>query len=315
MNRPRIILIGAVDSTRVAFEAVVEAQCALDLVITLPLERSGMHSDFVDLAPLAARHDVELLETHNANSDAVVERVRALNPDFIFVIGWSRLVGEALRACAAQGVLGYHPAPLPKGRGRSALAWTILLGMHETAGSLFWIDEGVDSGPIAAQQAFPLAPRVDLPTLYEQHLVALKEMLGSLLARLKAGEIPAQVQDASHASYFAMRRAEDGRIDWSADAEDIDRLVRAVTKPYPGAFTTWERNRLMVWRGEPVGAPEWHAQTGQVFRICDGALYVRCGGGSSFRIDDYELLGEDGEPLPPLKGQPRLGDRGGTGHA
>lgn len=315
MNPPRIILIGAVDSTRVAFEAVVEAQCALDLLITLPPERSGMHSDFVDLAPLAARHGVEILATPNANGDAVIERVRTLNPDFIFVIGWSRLVGETLRACATKGVLGYHPAPLPKGRGRSALAWTILLGMRETAGSLFWIDEGVDSGPIAAQQGFALAPRVDLPTLYDQHMVALKEMFGDLLTRLKAGEIPSREQDASEASYFAMRRAEDGRIDWSAGAEEIDRLVRAVTRPYPGAFTECGANRLIVWSGEPVDALEWHAQTGQVFLIREGALYVRCGGGSSYRINDYELLGEDGQFLAPLKGQPRLGGIGGAGHA
>lgn len=315
MSRPRIILIGAVDSSRVALEAIVEAQCALELVITLPPERSGMHSDFVDLAPLATRHGVELIATANANSDAVLERVRAIGPDFIFVIGWSRLVGEALCACAAKGVLGYHPAPLPKGRGRSALAWTILLGMRETAGSLFWIDDGVDSGPIAAQQHFALAPRVDLRELYDQHIVALKAMLAALLKQLKAGDRPAWVQDDSEASYFALRRPEDGRIDWTLDAGEVDRLVRAVTRPYPGAFTTYAGKRLMVWRGEPIAASEWHAQTGQVFLIRDGSLYVRCGGDSSFRIDEYELFDDDGQLLPPVKGQPRLGAIGGTGHA
>ena len=156
---PRVVLIGAVESTRVAFEALIDAQYAPELLITLPTVRSSMHSDFVDLAPLAERHNVPVIATANANSDEVIARVRALRPDFIFVIGWSRLVGEALRSCATKGVLGYHPAPLPKGRGRSALAWTILLGMEETAGSLFWIDEGVDTGAIAAQSAFTLSPR------------------------------------------------------------------------------------------------------------------------------------------------------------
>lgn len=312
MSRPRIILIGAVDSTRVALEAIVKAQCALELVITLPAERSGMHSDFVDLAPLAEQHGVDVMATTDANSDTVLERVRAIRPDFIFVIGWSRLVGEALCAGASQGVLGYHPAPLPKGRGRSAMAWTILLGMRETAGSLFWIDEGVDSGPIAAQKSFAVGPRVDLPQLYDLHMDALKAMLADLLEELKAGRVPARVQDASEASYFALRRPDDGRIDWSAAAEDIDRLVRAVTRPFPGAFTVHGGKRLMIWRGEAVEAPEWHAQTGQVFLIRDGALYVRCGGGSSFRIDEYELLDEDGRRLPALKGQPRLGEGVGS---
>lgn len=307
MTRPRVVLIGAVDSTRVAFEALVAAKFALDLVITLPVERSAMHSDFVDLAPLAQRHGIELIATANANGDAVVDRVRALRPDFIFVIGWSRLVGEALCACATKGVLGYHPAPLPQGRGRSALAWTILLGMEKTGGTLFWIDDGVDSGPIAAQAVFDLPARIDLPTLINLHARALRPMIDGLLEKLADGNIPADIQDVGKATWFAARRPEDGMIDWSADAGTVDRLVRAVTRPYPGAFTSYAGHRMMVWRGAPVDVPGWHAQIGQVFKIEAGALFVRCGGESCYRIDEYEMLGPDGEPMPALKGQPRLG--------
>ena len=309
MIRPRVVLIGAVESSRVAFEALVAAQFALDLVITLPAERSGVHSDFVDLAPLAEQQGIELIATNNANSDEVVARVRTIAPDFIFVIGWSRLVGEALCSCAARGVLGYHPAPLPKGRGRSALAWTILLGMAETAGSLFWIDEGVDAGPIAAQTAFALPPRIDLPGLIDLHMQALRPMMDGLLDQLAAGTVPAVVQDESQATWFAARRPEDGMIDWTEDAVVIDRVVRAVTAPYPGAFTFHAGNRMTIWRGEPVEVHGWHAQTGQVFQIVDGALYVRCGGESCYRIDEYEILGPDGAVMPAVRGQPRFESR------
>src|SRR5690606_33789936 len=105
------------------------------LLITLPLELAHMHSDFVDLAPLAERYGVPVLPTADVNSETIVEPVRALRPDFIVVIGWSRLLGTEIRECAGKGVLGYHPTPLPQGRGRSALSWTILLGMPKTAGS------------------------------------------------------------------------------------------------------------------------------------------------------------------------------------
>ena len=309
MIRPRVVLIGAVESTRVAFEALVAARFALDLVITLPAERSGIHSDFVDLAPLAEEQGIELIATGNANSDEVVARVRAIAPDFIFVIGWSRLVGEALCACATKGILGYHPAPLPRGRGRSALAWTILLGMEETAGSLFWIDEGVDAGPIAAQAAFALPARIDLPGLIDLHMQALPPMMNGLLVQLVAGAIPALVQDESKATWFAARRPEDGLVDWTEDAAAVDRLVRAVTQPYPGAFTYHAGNRMTIWRGEPVEVRGWHAQTGQVFQIVDGALYVRCGGESCYRIDEYEIIGPDGAAMPVVKGQPRFGSK------
>lgn len=309
MTRPHVVLIGAVESTRVAFEALVAAEFALDLVITLPAERSGIHSDFVDLAPIAQEHGIELIATGNANSDEVVARVRAIAPDFIFVIGWSRLVGGSLCACAAKGVLGYHPAPLPKGRGRSALAWTILLGMKETAGSLFWIDEGVDAGPVAAQTAFALPTRIDLPGLIDLHMQALRPMMDELLGQLAAGRIPALVQDESQATWFAARRPEDGLIDWTQDANAVDRQVRAVTRPYPGAFTFHAGNRVTIWRGEPVDVRGWHAQVGQAFQIVDDALYVRCGGESCYRVDEYEILGPDGAQMPAVKGQPRFGSK------
>lgn len=308
MTDLRIVLIGAVESTRVTLEALIDAQCPPALLITLPVERSAMYSDFVDLASVAGRHGIPVLAAANVNRDEVVAQVQAIAPDFLFVIGWSRLVGPQLCACASRGVLGYHPAPLPKGRGRSALAWTILLGMRETAGSLFWIDEGVDAGPIAAQACFPLSPRVDLPELLAQHMAALGRMLRGLLGELKAGRIPARVQDDREASYFALRRPEDGRIDWSADVGAVDRLVRALTRPYPGAFTTYGGDRMMIWRGEPVDMPQWHAQIGQVFLIEEDSLYVRCGGGGTYRIDDYQLMTDAGEPPPAVKGQPLLGD-------
>ena len=307
MIHPRVVLIGAVESTRVAFEALVAAKFALDLVITLPPERSGIHSDFVDLGPLARQHGIEMIATGNANSDEVVARVRAIAPDFIFVIGWSRLVGDALCGCAAKGVLGYHPAPLPQGRGRSALAWTILLGMKETAGSLFWIDAGIDAGPIAAQASFTLPGRIDLPGLIDLHMRALRPMLDGLLPQLAAGAIPALAQDESKATWFAARRPEDGLIDWTQDAAGIDRLVRAVTRPYPGAFTFHAGKRMTIWRGEPVDVRGWHAQAGQVFKIEEGALFVRCGSEGCYRIDDYEIRNPDGELMPALKGQPQLG--------
>jgi len=315
LSAPCIVLIGAVESTRVAFEALLESRCSLELVITLPIERSNMNSDFVDLVPLAAPHGIDVIAAADANSEAVIERVRALNPDFIFVIGWSRLVGAALCACAGKGVLGYHPAPLPEGRGRSALAWTILLGMEETAGTLFWIDEGVDAGAIAAQSAFPLPARMDLPGLIDLHMQALRPMMDDLLVQLADGVVPAKIQDASRATYFALRRPEDGRIDWSGSALAVDRLVRAVTRPYPGAFTFYAGRQMMVWRGEPVEIAGWHAQIGQVFQIADGALYVRCGGDDTYRIDDYEILGAGDGGAPVVKGQPRLGRRGEERHA
>lgn len=315
MTQPRVVLIGAVESTRVALDLMCDSDCPPELLITLPVDRSAIHSDFVDLPSIAGQRGVKTMTTANVNDETVIEQVRALRPDFLFVIGWSRLVGEALRGCATKGVLGYHPAPLPKGRGRSALSWTILLGLRETAGTLFWIDEGIDAGPIAAQASFELPTRIDLPGLYAQHMDALRHMLRDLLEQLKKGHIPAEIQDQREATYYSQRKPADGWIDWSAEAGSIDRLVRAVTRPYPGAFTSYAGNKMIIWRGEPVEKPEWHAQIGQIFLIENGALYVRCGAGTSYRIDEFEIRAVPGQEPPTVKGQPRLGSVKGEFHA
>src|SRR3546814_2322762 len=92
------------------------------------------------------------------NAADVLEAVSALAPDYVFVIGWSQICKPAFRQAAGGQVIGYHPAPLPRLRGRAVIPWTILLDEKITASTLFWIDDGVDSGPILAQRYFHIAP-------------------------------------------------------------------------------------------------------------------------------------------------------------
>jgi methionyl-tRNA formyltransferase len=194
-------------------------------------------------------------------------------------------------------------------RGRAALGWTILLDVRETGSTLFWIDEGVDSGPIAAQQPILLTGTETLGQLMDLQLDTLESMIPLLIEQLSRGERPARPQDHSRATFLSLRRPEDGQIDWSQSATEIERLIRSVSKPYPGAFTFLRGRKLTIWSARVGSFPQWHAQNGQVFTFEAEAPVVRCGNGTDLVLVDFELepSSGDGEKAPSLKGQPRLG--------
>jgi methionyl-tRNA formyltransferase len=145
-------------------------------VLSLDASRASRHSDFVDMATLAAQHGLPFLGVASANGDDAVAWVEALRPDWIVVVGWSEICREPLLAKARLGGVGYHPAPLPALRGRAVLAWTILLGLTETAGTLFTLATAVDSGAIPAQRRFPVQPRETLTSLMAKYMDALAAM-------------------------------------------------------------------------------------------------------------------------------------------
>lgn len=304
----RIALVGAVQSTERALQTLARSGAAPLLLVTLPPQKSARHSDYVDLQPLADELGVEVVHSDDVNEAELLERLKGLDLDVAMVIGWSRLCGPEFISIPRLGTIGYHPTLLPALRGRAALGWTILLNPAETGGTLFWIDEGVDSGPIAAQAAFLLAGTETLGQLMEMQIDALETMLVSLVEQLSRGERPAREQDQSQATYLALRRPQDGEIDWTQSSTDVERLIRAVSRPYPGAFTHHGGRKLTIWSARLASYPNWYAQTGQVFTFDGGKPVVRCGDGDLVLLDFELEATESASDSPPLlKGQPRLG--------
>jgi methionyl-tRNA formyltransferase len=289
----RTVLIGAVESTAVTLHALVAGGCAPVGVVGLDASRAGRHSDFVDMGALSAEHGLPFLGVASANSDEAVAWVEALQPDWIIVVGWSEICRAPLLSKARLGGVGYHPAPLPALRGRAVLAWTILLGLTETAGTLFALESTVDSGAILAQRSFPVDAHETLPSLMAKHMQALSEMWADLLPRLARGPVTGEAQDDARATYCARRVAADGRIDWRMDAVSIDRLVRAVTAPYPGAFTALGDRRLIVWQAQVWEGPRHYGLPGQIVEIRGAEALVTCGDGAIlFQRWDWAEAGE-----------------------
>jgi methionyl-tRNA formyltransferase len=263
----RSVLVGAVESTAVVFRALVREGVPPQCVVTLPASSAARHSDFVDLAPLAAAAEVPVLATTRAN-----------DPD------------------------------LPRDRGRAVIPWTILQGRTATASTLFWIDEGMDSGDILAQEPVAVAADETAATLYAKHMAALDRMVSRLVPALRDGTAPRRPQDHSRATWCARRTAADGLIDWSRPAREVWALVRAAGAPYPGAFTFAGGARVTILEADYAGPAPYVGLDGQVQALLPAGALVRCGDGEHLLVKTVRQ--GDGAPAAAaavLKNHSRLG--------
>lgn len=285
----RAIVVGAVESTHIALDALgAAAGWELAGLVTLPNSLARRHSDFVDLVPQARSMGGRIIEAADSNAPEVVEEVRSLRADVVFVIGWSQICRPDFLAAAGDRVIGYHPAPLPQMRGRAVIPWTILKGHLITASTLFWVDAGLDTGPILAQRFLHIAPEETVGSLYDRHMEALRALLDENLPRIADGTAPRTAQDERYASWAARRTADDGRIDWSKTAAEIGRLIRAVGRPYPGAFTEGPGGRIIIWHAEPWDCSRYEASLpGQVIARDDSGFGICCGDGRGLWVTDW----------------------------
>jgi len=249
-SRPRIGFVTCVQLGLTCIEDVYQAGGNLDFMITLKDTVARRKAGRVFLDEFCRTHDVELFKVNNINDVEAVQYLDVQRPDWLFIIGWSQIARGPVLRSARHGVLGMHPTLLPVGRGRASIPWAILKGLPETGVSLFQLDDGVDTGPVLMQQGIPIAPRETATTLYDKVVAAHRTLMRAAWPLLVAGRLEGRPQDEAAATLWPGRTPADGRLDPSMTSEQMDRLVRATTRPYPGAF--WEDgNRIIrVWSGE-----------------------------------------------------------------
>jgi methionyl-tRNA formyltransferase len=225
------------------------------------------------------------------------QAIENLRPDCVVISSFDRIIpGDLLARCPFVNV---HYAPLPQYRGRANVNWAIINGESHTAITIHLVDQGLDSGNILFQGLVTILPDDTVADLYD-HLNRLQlEHLGDAVARFLAGDKGMQ-QVGEAATYGCTRLPTDGEIDWSAPTLKIDALIRAVVKPFPGAFTYLNGRRLTIWRARPLTPPPSYAGRvpGRVINVSrrDGFVDVLTGDGV-LRLFEVELQG--GTPVPP----------------
>lgn len=217
-----------------------------------------------------------------ATDTHVQQFLRDAAPALLWVTDYRYLLPESLLTLAPHGAFNMHPSLLPAYRGRASLNWAILRGETEVGLTVHLVDAGMDSGDIVAQERVAVTDADDIGTVLERLLPWYDALPRTVLRHLEQGTLTRHAQDHSRATVFPRRTPADGRIDWTQPALAIRNLVRAVTAPYPGAFTEragMHATPIMVWRVEVADLPT-HAVPGEVVAVHDGVPVVACGQGA-----------------------------------
>lgn len=260
----------------------------VDVALVLTHEDSPTETIWYDsVAQVCADHGIETITVDDPNAAEVVERVRALAPDFIFSFYYRKMLGAALLAIPKHGALNMHGSLLPMYRGRVPVNWAVLHGETETGASLHYMEIKPDAGDLVAQTTVPILGDDTAFEVFQKVTVAAELTLARALPQLIAGTAPSIPLDLKSGSYFSGRKPEDGRIDWNKPAHEVSNLVRAVAPPYPGAFCDNFGARIVIARARVVLPPV------PVAVAVDAGSITHAGGSPGILCGDGKLL----EPL------------------
>lgn len=284
----KTVLIGAVHTTREILQTMIEMNFPISYVFSLDEKYSANVSGYDPFHEIAAEHGIPYKTFRKINDEENVRIIKELEPDYIFVIGISQLVSKQIIDSAKIGCVGFHPAPLPKFRGRASNVWQHLLGVKESKCTLFFIDEGVDSGDILGQDAYYIKDDDYAQDVYDSICEAENRLVKKVLKQIMDGTIAPVKQNEEEATYTLKRIPEDGLIDWSLPIDQLHLFIRAISKPYPGAFSMYDgKSKVIIYRAEVMENKKYYGFNGQIAKIYDDCFDVVCNGGL-LRVTEYE---------------------------
>ncbi|WP_312064321.1 bifunctional UDP-4-amino-4-deoxy-L-arabinose formyltransferase/UDP-glucuronic acid oxidase ArnA [Pantoea septica] len=232
---------------------------------------------FPSVARLAAEQGIPVYAPEDVSHPLWVDRIKAMQPDFIFSFYYRALLSDSILRTARVGAFNLHGSLLPKYRGRAPLNWVLVNGETETGVTLHHMVKRADAGDIVAQQRVAIDAQDNALTLHRKLVACASELLEGALPAMKRGEIAARPQNHSEATLVGRRTPDGGRINWGWPAQRVNNLVRAVTDPWPGAFAFAGTLKFVVWKGR-VHADAPPAKPGTVLSV--DPFLIACGDGA-----------------------------------
>ena len=240
------------------------------------------HIWFRSVAELGAARGIPVYAPDDINHPIWVARIKELRPDVLFSFYYRHMVKAPILEIPPAGCLNLHGSLLPKYRGRCPVNWVLIHGEKETGVTLHYMTPRPDDGDIVAQRRIAISDDDTAATLMAKSVEEAGRLLDEALPLIKKGKTPRKPQDHADSSYFGGRRPEDGEVDWTRPAREVRNLVRAVTRPYPGAFSYIGDSRFLFWSVAETEAPPAGSAPGLV--VSTAPMVVACGKGA-LRVD------------------------------
>jgi len=296
MPRPRILFFGY---SEVGYECLALLLGRGDNVVALITHEDNPHEKiwFKTPAVAAREKNIPVFTPASVNNPEWREKIAALHPDLIISVYYRHMIGTKILALPRLGAWNMHGSLLPKYRGRAPINWAVLHGEPRIGMTLHRMVKSPDAGAVVDQDGVDLGPRDTAEQAFRKVLPCARRVLGRQIDALLGGTACETPQDESQANYFGGRTPEDGRIGWTQTSRQIFNLVRAVTDPYPGAFTEVGAARLMVWWAEP-DSPAATGRRGAPGEILSLAPLVVATGDGAIELTKIEW---HGAPAPELR--------------
>lgn len=261
-------------------------------------------------AQIALERGIPVYTPENVNDPRWPEMIGRMAPDIIFSFYYRKMIPKTILDIPPVGAFNLHGSLLPKYRGRCPVNWVIIAGEKETGVTLHCMVEKPDAGDIVAQKKVAIAFDDDVSSVYMKMVDAARELMHEIIPGIRAGAFERAAQ-AGQSTYFGGRKPEDGLIDWQKDALSIYNLTRAVTHPYPGAYTYLDGRKLFIWKASPQDdAPE--APAGSV--ISSDPFSVKAAKGS-LKLISVQLEGEPETDAAAFAASRKLKDKILGGHS
>lgn len=243
MRKLKNVFVSKIIAGKKWLKILLELNVDIDLLITL---KNNDASDGCSFSDISNEYNIPLLKTNNINENKVIDEIKKIHPDLIWVLGWSQLLTSDLIKIPKIGCIGSHPTELPKYRGRAPIPWSIIKGLKESALTFFWIDENVDRGDILIQKKIQIDINDTAKEVYDKMIYTGEDMLREIYPKLLNKEfshIPQNPDD--FIEEWPKRTPKDSEINWSKSELEIHNQIRAVAGIYPWAFTYLNDKKLL----------------------------------------------------------------------
>lgn len=291
----RIVFMGTPESAVPTLARCVEDGHEVVAVWTQPDRPAGRGNKLVapPVKEFALARGLAVYQPSKIRTDETYSHFASHEADACVVVAYGRILPRAYLHAAHRGCVNVHFSLLPKYRGAAPVNWAIVRGEQESGVTTMLMDEGLDTGPILLQRATRIGDTETAPELLARLSTDGAELLSETLQRLD--EIEPRAQDGVLATHAPVMKREDGRIDWTQSASDIERRVRGF-QPWPNAHALFRGQRFVVWRA----TPEKKSETANDVRDAPGSvvsahgdeLTVACGEGSALRLLEVQAEGK-----------------------
>ncbi len=258
-------------------------------------EDPGEPPFLADIQQLAVNHGAEFLEARYLNSSNISGAWEE-PADLMLIVGWRYMIPRAVFSRVALGAYVFHDSLLPRYRGFSPTVWAMINGEAASGATLFEIADEVDAGPIIAQKQTVISSEDTIATVMARVKDLYLDILTETLPSLMSGHPKKTPQDHALATYACKRLEADNRIEWSGSTLDIYNLIRAVSRPYSGAFTYANGTKMRVWRASIVTeGPRYIGRVaGRVVSVAPDGVLVLTGDGV-LKLQEVQL--ENGQAV------------------